>query len=183
MKKILVTGSSGFIGRYTLDLLQQAGYLICPLRLNLANPATIEQRVRDFQAETLLHLAWETTPGQYWHCPTNLEWLKASLSLVEAFAKHGGKRVVIAGSCAEKHPTTTYGACKEALRLSAEAFLKRAQVSFAWGRIFFPYGPYEKQARMIPSAIRALLSQQPFRCSSQDHVRDFLFIEDMHVHL
>ena len=34
----------------------------------------------------LLHLAWETTPGEYWNSPLNLRWLAAGAELLRVFA-------------------------------------------------------------------------------------------------
>ena len=179
MKRIAITGSTGFIGRFVAPILKEKGYAVYPLRIALSNPEAILATLKTIRPDTLLHLAWETTPGVYWHAPSNLDWLKSSLDLIEAFALNGGKRAVIAGSCAEITPSTLYGASKESLRLCCENFLSRQNVSFAWGRIFTPYGPHEKGERLVPSLIQKLLDEQTFHCSAQEHVRDFLFVEDV----
>ncbi|HEY4832164.1 MAG TPA: NAD(P)-dependent oxidoreductase [Waddliaceae bacterium] len=179
MKKVVITGSSGFIGRHTLPFLIKRGYEIYPLHVDLGAPTLHTKKFKEIGADALLHFAWETTPGAYWHASSNLDWLKSSLDLIQSFALCGGKRVVVAGSCAETIPSTIYGACKESLRLSAAAFLRKQQMSFAWGRIFSPYGPYEYKQRLIPSLIQNLLSNAPFTCTSQNHVRDFIFVEDV----
>lgn len=179
MKRVAVTGSSGFIGKYALPYLSKLGYKIYPLRLNLSRPEMHRVQLNEIRPDALLHFAWEATPQLFWHASSNLNWLTCSLDLIENFILCGGKRVVIAGTCAENFPSTLYGACKESLRLSATAFLRKQNVSFAWGRIFFPYGPYEKEGRLIPSLIKTLLSRGTFTCSSQNHVRDFLHVEDV----
>lgn len=179
MKKVVVTGASGFIGRHTLSPLAQRGYEVHPLKLDLAAPHTHLTQLEKMRPTALLHLAWETTPGDYWHTPSNIEWLKCSLDLLKVFSLSGGKRVVIAGSCAEISPKTLYGACKESLRLTGEAFLTKHEVSFSWGRIFSPYGPHEKSQRLFPTLIHSLIAQTPFKCTSQEHCRDFLFVEDV----
>jgi nucleoside-diphosphate-sugar epimerase len=178
MKKIVVTGSSGFIGRHVIDFLHKRNYEIFPLKLHLNDSQRNATQIKSIRAEYLLHFAWETTPGIYWHASTNLQWLKCSLDFIENFAIAGGERVVVAGSCAEKFPHTLYGASKEALRLTAAALLNKYRVSMAWGRVFFPYGPYEKSERLIPSLIQTLLSKEKFNCTSENHIRDFIFVED-----
>ena len=179
MKRVAVTGSSGFIGQHVSPFLKKRGYVVYPLRIDLGNKEAAIAQIKTIKPDALLHLAWETTPGVYWHAPSNLDWLKSSLDLIEAFVLEGGKRVVIAGSCAELIPYTLYGACKESLRLCAENFLLRQNVSFAWGRIFSPYGPHEKGERLIPSLIQKLIEGEPFHCTAQEHIRDFLFVEDV----
>lgn len=180
MKKVIITGSSGFIGKHTLPFLTERGYEVYPLRLDLIDQRSSLEQIKKIKPDSLLHLAWETTPNFFWHAPSNLDWLKSSLDLIENFAICGGKRVVIAGSCAEYTTSKTiYGACKESLRITSTAFLKKQEVSFAWGHIFSPYGPYEKEQRLIPTLIKSHFLNTPFTCLSQNHVRDFMFIEDV----
>jgi nucleoside-diphosphate-sugar epimerase len=140
----------------------------------------------------LLHLAWYTKPGTYWNSPKNLRWVEASLALVLNFKEAGGERLVVAGSCAEydwsfgrcsetttpTRPATLYGACKHSLHQIIESYSAIAGLSYAWGRMFFVYGPYEHAARFLPSLIRSLLQQKTFLCRYGEHVRDFLFVRD-----
>lgn len=178
LKKIVITGSSGFIGRHVLASLVRE-FEIYPMRLDLKDHAPVAAQLKKIEPDALLHFSWETTPGVFWHAPSNLDWLKASIALLESFVLSGGKRVVIAGSCAERASDTLYGACKERLRTTAAAFLNSQNVSFGWGRIFSPYGPYEHPKRLIPSLIKTLMDHAPFECTSQNHFRDFLYVEDV----
>lgn len=179
--KVLVTGASGFIGTHTLPLLEHKGYTIFPIssEVDLKDPNQCTKLMEEIQPHYLLHLAWETAHGQFWHARSNTVWLTGAIALLESFALQGGQRAVIAGSCAELTPTTLYGACKESLRLIAEPLLHSYDVSMAWGRIFFPYGPYEKAGRLIPSLISALRNQTPFSCSSPNTMCDYLYVEDV----
>jgi nucleoside-diphosphate-sugar epimerase len=141
----------------------------------------------------LLHLAWYAKPGVYWTAPDNFRWVQASLQLLEAFAINGGQRVVMAGSCAEYdwrygwcsenvtplEPSTTYGKCKLALQSLLAAYCQQSGLSWAWGRIFFLYGPHEHPARLVSSVINALLHGQPALCSSGLQLRDFLHVDDV----
>lgn len=179
MKKVIVTGASGFIGRHTLSFLKASGYEALPFRVTLGSAQRDVEQLLELRPYGLLHLAWETTPKLFWHSPANFEWHAYSLELLKGFVAAGGKRVVIAGSCAEQFPSTPYGACKERLRFDSELLLHDLNVSNAWGRIFFPYGPEEKNGRLLPSLIQTLLSNTSFTCTSQTHVRDFLFVEDV----
>lgn len=127
----------------------------------------------------LLHLAWYVEPEKYWRSPHNLDWIAASIHLIRSFAESGGRRAVIAGTCAEYlwgaerfqeeetpcQPATFYGSSKDVLRRILTAYGSVAPLSVGWGRIFFLYGPGEKNGRLVSDAIRHLLSRQEFPTS------------------
>ena len=107
----------------------------------------------------------------------------------------GGRRAVLAGTCAEYDwsvagrcregatplaPATLYGTCKHTLRQVAESLWDAPDApSLAWGRIFFLYGPHEHSARLVPSVIASLLAEEPARCSHGRQQRDFLHVSDV----
>jgi nucleoside-diphosphate-sugar epimerase len=208
MKRVLLTGATGFIGRHCLPLLLERGYEVHAVssaspvesppdvrwyQVDLLDLALASTLVAEVQPTHLLHLAWLTTPGKYWTSPQNLRWVQASLELLQAFARCGGRRVVMAGTCAEYdweygycsekttplRPTTLYGTCKHSLQMTLEAFADQTGLSSAWGRIFFLYGPYEHPDRLVSSVVRALLQGQPARCTHGNQIRDFLYVEDV----
>jgi nucleoside-diphosphate-sugar epimerase len=207
MRRVLVTGASGFIGRQTLKPLVDRGFEVLALAhqtqpvqqsgvkwrsANLLEPGLAERIVSEFRPSHLLHLAWYMAPQDYRNSPENIRWCGASIELLRAFAVAGGQRAVACGTCFEydarfgycsEHltpalPSTLYGVCKNSLREMALGFAKLAGISLAWGRAFFLYGPYEAPARLVPSVLTSLLRQQPARCSHGEQVRDFLYVRD-----
>ncbi len=209
MKKVLLTGATGFIGNYCLPLLLADGYEVHAVssrvetfdtlpevrwhRTDLLDSGRVSELMAKVQPTHLLHLAWYAEPGKYGTSLENFRWVKASLDLFQAFASCDGHRVVMAGSCAEydwQHaglcsekttplvPSTLYGACKHSLHVMLNAFARQNGLSAAWGRIFFLYGPHEHPERLIASVIRALLRNEPARCSHGNQIRDFLCTED-----
>ena len=162
MADILITGATGFIGLPCLERLLQAGHnvhAVCrhPLpradvhwhAVDLWNPEQVSALLASIRPSHLLHLAWIAMPGVYWTSPDNHRWVDASLHLVRQFHRWGGRRAVLAGTCAEYdwnhslchektplRPTTTYGQCK--LRLWQQ--LRQEKLSLAWARLFFLYG-------------------------------------------
>jgi nucleoside-diphosphate-sugar epimerase len=208
MKRVLVTGGAGFIGRHVLGTLVARGFEVHAADLRPC--AEQASGVRHYQSDLLdarqvadlmdgvrpshlLHLAWYAEPGAFWASPQNLRWVQASLDLVQTFVAQGGRRAVIAGSCAEYDwnygycsetltplvPGSLYGACKHALQVMVAAFARQMSLSAAWGRIFFLYGPHEAPSRLVASVIRSLLERQTAKCTHGLQIRDFLHVEDV----
>lgn len=209
MKKVLVTGATGFIGRHSLDKLVRRGYDVHAVTsrntsvrkegvtfhtANLLNNSDILSLMKELAPTDLLHFAWYAEPGKYWEAKENFTWVKASISLIEAFHENGGKRVVYAGSCAEydwsqitskvseNSPckgNSSYAACKNALYQMMTAYSKTAGISFAWGRIFHLFGSYEHPDRLIPYVIRCLFEQSDVECTEGVQLRDFMDVRDV----
>jgi nucleoside-diphosphate-sugar epimerase len=208
MKRVLVTGARGFIGRHTLTPLAAAGFETHAITskgagpsahgtawhtANILDPRETAAVVARVQPSHLLHLAWYTEHGRFWNAPVNVSWTAGSLALLNAFHQHGGRRIVTAGTCVEYGPSpapcregetplvprTMYGICKHALQSMTTAFAAATGISSAWGRIFLLYGEDEAPNRLVPAVIRALLRGEPARCSHGNQIRDFLDAEDV----
>jgi len=210
-RRVLVTGASGFIGRHALEPLLQRGL---ELHAVTSRDAPTQQAPRDVhwhQADLLdpgshgalltavaptdlLHLAWYAEHGSFWTSTENLRWIAATIALVHAFAEYGGRRAVLAGSCAEYRwgdpgpclegvtplePATLYGTAKNATRAVLAAAAGELGVELAWGRVFFLYGPGEAPGRLVASVIGSLLAGERALTSDGRQIRDFLHVADV----
>jgi nucleoside-diphosphate-sugar epimerase len=205
--KVLLTGASGFIGGYALEVLLEGGHEVHAVSrrarelpsgavgheadLLLADAA--QRLIQEVRPTHLLHLAWYALPGSFWDAPENERWIDASLRLLRAFGEAGGKHAVMAGTCAEYAwgapvlreqdtplaPATLYGACKHATHIAARAVADQLGVSLAWARVFFLYGPGEDPARLVRSVARGLLAGEQVPTTDGLQRRDFMHVRDV----
>ncbi|MGK2915581.1 MAG: NAD-dependent epimerase/dehydratase family protein [Porticoccaceae bacterium] len=118
VKRVLVTGARGFLGRACADILARAGWDVVGLsatatnriaaqssvdwrQLDLMDTVAIRDLIHDVKPTHLLHAAWRPVHGDVVYSPENLDWLQASISLVKTFRETGGERVAVIGSSAE----------------------------------------------------------------------------------
>jgi nucleoside-diphosphate-sugar epimerase len=129
-RRVLVTGASGFIGRWSVPPLLAAGHEVhvvltragrqLPEQLrgaqvhyaDLLDVAAAANLLRAVRPSHLLHFAWIATPGLYWTSPDNALWLAAGEQLLRDFQAQGGVRAVMAGTCAE-YDWSQAGVCIE----------------------------------------------------------------------
>lgn len=119
MKKLLITGASGFIGKGILNELSKHTeydiFAVTTKKANLKKYSNIhvieanllihhecEILVEKVKPQLMIHLAW-TLQGNdsFQYDQTNLEWLEVSLHLLRCFIKNGGRRFIFAGSSSE----------------------------------------------------------------------------------
>jgi nucleoside-diphosphate-sugar epimerase len=209
MARVMVTGAGGFIGRQAVSVLGAHGHDIIAVggprhsisfgprvtcvSCDLMVDAAVSALVTEHRPTHLLHLAWTSAPGKFWTDPDNIDWMVASLRLFRVFARHGGRRFVGAGSCAEYDwsferlseaetplkPRTLYGTIKAALGSTLVAASQTEDVSVAWGRVFFLYGPWEKPGRLVSDVFAALLEGRPALVSHGGQKRDFMHVADV----
>jgi len=205
LKRVLVTGASGFVGRHALPELLKRGYEVHAVARRPLSSGGVHWHTADLLDAAAaaglfatikpghwLHFAWYAEPGRFWTAPDNFTWARASMHLLDAFATHGGQRMVAAGSCAEYdwrtghcdeastplQPRTTYGICKDVFRRYLEEFARVTRLSAAWGRMFHLYGPHEHDSRLVTSVIKALHRGEVAPCSAGTQVRDFMHTAD-----
>ena len=204
--KIVVTGATGFIGRHVLQTLLKQGHDILVvgrtephesgkyrfIQSNLLEKDSHAWLV-EYRPSHLMHLAWYAEHGKFWTSHINLEWCDATIRLVKSFCEAGGKKVVVAGSCAEydwsigyckenstpTNPSTLYGITKDCTRRMLEELCKSYNTSLSWGRVFLPFGVGENPNKLIPSIAQALVGKRPSFSVNSQQWRDFLPVENV----
>src|SRR5271163_4294681 len=96
MKKILLTGGSGFVGSHCLNyLLSGENIIYCISRgkkksLNsninwvagdILNTHEISALMKEIAPDYLIHCAWYVEHGKFWHAPLNIDYVLATAEL------------------------------------------------------------------------------------------------------
>ncbi|MAL80461.1 MAG: NAD-dependent dehydratase [Sneathiella sp.] len=187
MRRCLVTGATGFIGPHVVRRMLDCGWEVISLSrheelplagahrhiaVDLHDIPSMEMVIKEAAASHLIHLAWEATPGKFWHSTENFHWVSTSAYLLDAFVKTGGKRAVLAGSCAEyqwqpdalvedrstAEGDSLYAASKLAFRRLAHTIGQ--EIDLVWARLFFPYGPDEDASKLTSYIFRELCADR-----------------------
>lgn len=209
MKKIFITGGTGFIGRRVIrDLrdiedveifcltrshIDEADIKVHYLEADISNQKKITNYIKNIQPDTLLHLAWDVKGDNYSKGHHNLEWVSYSEKIADVFIESGGSSIVGAGTCAEysnskgeilteesmTNPTTAYGKNKLKLFTCLSQKCASNNIRFVWGRPFFVYGAGEEDRKLISSVISTIKDGDIFVSSRPNDVVDYIHVDDV----
>jgi len=201
--RILITGASGFIGSHLFPLLELNGHQILSISRNyelhskphfifgdLLQPYTYRDKVLHFRPECAIHLAWSGLPDySLQNCRKNFN---ASIDLFEVLEKADCKKIFIAGTCWEYGVLTgpvsedqdceensLFASFKKALYSVGKSYFVTEGSQFIWGRIFFVYGPRQRETSLIPSCIRALSAGLLPAINNPMATNDFIYVGDV----
>ena len=193
MKRILMTGSTGFIGQNVLPLLQNNQFdIYAPTRaeLNLKSESEVARCLKDGKFDTILHLA-NPTPGKNSLDSASTmtdDSLRIFLNLYNHSDLYG--KMIYSGSgaefdksqdidmitepeCFRSVPKDSYGLAKMAMNHMA---IKSSNIyNF---RIFGCYGPGDHESKFITHCIRSVLSGVPITIR-KDCYFDYLHVFDL----
>lgn len=186
MKKILVTGATGFLGGYVInELLKQDIEIIATSRDEykakkqdwFARVKYIPGDVNSYQEnwfkyyespDMLLHLAWEGLSD--YNDPIHFEKvLPNHYSFLKNLIVNGLKHLVVAGTCFEyglkegclaediaTAPCTCYGFAKDTLRKMLSFLTNDTETQYIWARLFYPYGEGQNPKSFVPLLTSAI---------------------------
>jgi nucleoside-diphosphate-sugar epimerase len=154
---------------------------------------SVRRLLNETRPEACVHLAWYAVPGKYLHAAAeNLASLRMTLALVQELLATGCRRFVGAGTCIEldtdagyltaattPRPRTIYAAAKHAAHLLAEQLSRPSDLTVAWLRVFYLFGPGEDQRRLVPHVIRSLRGGERVALTPGEQVRDYLHVADV----
>jgi nucleoside-diphosphate-sugar epimerase len=212
-KKVLITGSTGFIGsnlaRIALNhdadvyLLYRAtsskwringifsfvhGYCV-----DLSDSRRLNSIISEIQPDIVYHTAAHGGNSCQKDRQRILDSnLMGTINMIDACRKVDLDIFVNTGSSSEYgikiasmreddllEPVNDYGISKASATMYCQAAARNEGLPAVTLRLFSPYGSYEGQSRLVPSAILACLRGENPRISSRSFVRDFVFIDDV----
>jgi nucleoside-diphosphate-sugar epimerase len=192
MKKILLTGASGFIGKnlikhlignYQVIAIINNNYIerkenLNIIKIDLNDYLFLEKLIRKEKPEILVHLAWITDNKIYLNSEENIKWLSISKILVDLFVNNNGKHIIVSSSCAEDYlKNTLYAKSKTDLR--EYCFSNYKSIDISWLKIFFTYGPGDKKEKLIPSIIESAVNNKDFFLNNPENIIDYIYIDDL----
>lgn len=202
--KILVIGN-GFIGKSIILKLESEGHEILVFSRSPKEGISSRQVLGDifdfstsikvlrWNPQIIIHTAWITTPGIYRNDPSNHRFSQFTISLTEHILHSEVEHLLVLGTCAEYghqnlassagitpiSPNTLYAEQKAVTFNSINHLLQESKIRFTWARIFYPYGPFQDEKRLIPYLVRAIKNGSPINLADTSSIYDWISIRDI----
>lgn len=203
---IFVTGGTGFIGKHVIKKLIESQEEVIVLVRNiknydvqgseyvvegtLDNPELWKGELKQFSIDTCIHLAWEGIPDYSYEMSKKN--LMHGLKVLDACKELGIQNLVMTGSCWEyDNPygsvsvddpvsdANAFKASKNALRMMAHAFCQENQIHFNWLRLFYVYGPGQREGSLIPHIIKSFREEKQPELNGAYNRNDFVYVSDV----
>lgn len=204
--RVLITGASGFIGLSLSNNLAQSGFNVLAIartipvnsndsivwiKSDLNSDENYSNEIISFKPEVLIHLAWQDIPDfTLQKSLNNLNQSTKFISFVSEIASC--KKILISGSCWEYGklkgeclhsdiplPTNFFTLAKHSLRLWTEMIANKKSISFGWFRLFYVYGPGQRQGSLIPTIIKNLIDEKVPEVRNPNNANDYIYIDDV----
>lgn len=191
MRRAIITGSRGFIGRRLVARLRRDGWDILGIGDRHTEPTDVLPDDWDDRPFTLIDLAWNTDrPLEYLPHAAHVTRLAAML---DALSKRGLRAFVGVGTAEEYGQRggrlreedsacgrlTAYGWGKLAAGAMVRSWSEATKTPAYWVRPFLVYGPGQKGDMVIPYALSRASRGQSASFSDGLQERDFVYVDDV----
>jgi dTDP-6-deoxy-L-talose 4-dehydrogenase (NAD+) len=207
--KILVTGATGFVGNYVVNVLLKSNHQVIATAKN--NPVwernnwfgkvefvkcDLNSKI-DFydyfqKPDAVIHLAWEGLPNykELFHIEKNLP---NNFYFLTDLIKSGLENLTVSGTCLEYGmltgcldesmnvtPHIPYSIAKDMLRKYLEQLESQFDFKLKWLRLFYTYGAGQKENSIFSQLDRAIKNKDKvFNMSAGEQIRDYLPVEEV----
>ncbi len=208
MKKILVTGAGGYIGRHVVTELLNRGVEVIAVDMYTEG---VDERAYILEEDIFsgeddiykklgapdacLHMAWKD--GFIHNSNAHMECLSKHFEFVMNMIKGGLKHIAVMGTMHEigyhegaidedtpTNPISMYGIAKDALRRSLELVLKDTDVIFQWLRAYYIYGDDKRNNSIFAKLLQAEKDgKETFPFTTGENKYDFIHVNDLATQL
>ena len=207
MRKVMVTGATGYIGSHLAHYLADIGFEVIALVRDLDrakdNPLLKNIKKEYFNLSdsksfplingaALYHCAWDNV-RDVWTIQHIEKNLLENYSFINWMVENGCKNIIVTGSCFEyglqygpvtvKTPTapnTPYALAKDSLHKMLVLLQKEIEFKLIWSRIFYLYGDNQNNTSVISQLDAAIERGDPvFNMSLGEQLLDYLSIDEV----
>jgi len=209
MRKILITGSSGFIGQELVKNLKLKKNIILYLIINrdkilenskyiknihcsLLDKSKLKKKLKSIDITDVIHCAWLGVDAKNRNSNNQKRNIKIINNIFESLNKSKINSFIGIGSQAEYgpkektiketfklKPITTYGKAKVKVYNILKNNCKNKKIRFVWLRLFSGYGPGSTKKWIIPSTIQSLISNKKIKFTAGEQVYNFVYVSDI----
>jgi len=179
MKKIFITGSTGFIGKHLIEFYSNENVFLHDRTMNVTDT------LNEFCPDVIINCAADIYNADAMWIP-NVTWTYECLEYIK---KNPNFKMVQIGSSAEYgpmprasaetdriNPVDMYQATKGAATLLCQGYARQYKLDISIARPYSVYGKYEKPHRLFPRLWKAFNVNQSMKLFHGYH--DFIFIDD-----
>jgi len=212
IQNIIITGGTGFIGRYVVKQLMRERYRITLVCRDIKKAQILfkgsnikfiqhdldsrEELELDCNKSILIHLAWSTLDS--YHSEAHLtQHLPNHITFLEGLLRNGLKSIIISGTCFEyglvdgqippyqsAAPVCNYARAKNNLHTHMRQIQNKYSYCLHWARIFYVYGEGESSKTLLGQLKSAIQNKETiFNMSRGDQKRDFIHVNEVAKHL
>lgn len=190
MKKILVTGSRGFIGKQVVARLKKSEIIMDSLGSEQVDLKNIDQVMRLDKADVVIHLGSKTRKDLDWDEYFNNNVL-GTLNILEYCIRKQIKKMIFVSSYVygnpkyspidEKHPISPHNAYTRSKFLAeqlCEFYAKNSDLNLIILRPFNIFGKTLPTGFLISNLLKAIETNEKITIINEESKRDFLYVDD-----
>lgn len=199
MKKVVITGASGFVGKSLTGYFERHGipYIaishnrlsVCAIQEDLQRKLLEELKV--FRPDTFIHLAWRVEANKWEQAESQEEFIDITSKFLELLKECDIKQTIGIGSCLEYEssflPLSEYSSENRGIEYTRDKLaMKNVFGNHAtthgyinsWVRFFYIYGPNDVSDRLIPRVAHLSNQNEDILLKNPFIKLDYLNVQD-----